>query len=270
MSAANEGLGREVHAVGAPRAALLFAGLQARQLLRGRVGWVAAVAAVAGLGLAALAGQGAVREHGRIVADFSLTAMQLAVDGVAIAAAVGGAAGDAAGRLSYTWLARPVSRGALLVGRFFGLWTVLLALSAAMAAAGALNLLASGAEVPRGFFAAAAMTAVEGGVLAAVCTLLVTVVSPPLAAAAAVVALAAGHFDDAWSGLAANGGRAPAAAQLAHAVLPDFARLSLRGWAAADAAVPAEVWLHGGLYGLAYVACTLSVASWAYGRRASL
>lgn len=255
------------------RATALFARLTFRQLVRGRVAQVGALCAACGLGMAALASQGAVTGRSRIVADVCLGAAYLTCCGVAVAATVGLAVAEDAGRLVYPWLARPVPRASYVVGRFLGLWAALTLLVGALGLSGAATAATFGGALPAGYAAAAAMQAIEVAVLLGVSLLLTQLCAPPLAAAAALVALAAGNAGPELLALARGedvDAVTAAVARAVHVALPDFHALSLRGFAAADVAPPVAHVATAAAYGCAYACGCVALAALVYRRRQSL
>lgn len=148
-----------------------------------------------------LLGQLSVRQDERIIKDIALASMDLFGTMIAVFIGVGLVSKEIERRSLYPLLAKPVSRGEFLLGRFAGLCFTLLVNLAVMAAGLLLTLVATGRVAdPR------LLLAVYGIYLALVLTVAVallfsTLTSAPLAAVGTVCAVVAGRLSDVVRGM---------------------------------------------------------------------
>jgi len=206
-------------------------------------------------------------ERYRILVDLGLTAMQLI--GVLVAVFVGSSlvSGDMERRVLQPVLAKPVSRGRYIIGRYLGLAMVLLLNLVAMAGLFAVVLAfdPTGLQgVWRPFLGAVALLGIQFLVVGAVAVLFSAITSSTLAAvftlAVALAGQLTGEIRALWQGSATWIPR------LLWYLLPNLSALNANEALVYRAPPPAQAWL-AALYGSAYAGAALALAVLVFERR---
>ncbi len=205
----------------------------------------------------------------RIITDVSLAAIEIVGLLVAVLIGVSVVAGEVEKRTIYPTLAKPVSRGAFLFGRYAGLSAILALMTAIMLALLWLTLRLSGYALSGTALAAASLILIELFVMASVALFFSSFTTPILASAFSLSLFLIGHL---LSDLRAFGERSknPAARALvegAARVLPDLELLNLKGHAANGLSVGGRFVAASAVYGLAYAGLLLVLSIAVFRRR---
>jgi len=205
----------------------------------------------------------------RIILDMGLAAVELSGVLVAILLGVGLVAGEIERRTVFPMLARPITRGGFLIGRYFGLLAMLTANVLVMLAALAGVLRFAGYGLTATILAAALLILVELAVLAAAALFFGSFTTPILASAFSLSLFLIGHL---LSDLKAFRERAPGGLTKAltgvfYRVLPDLELFNLKAQAANALPVPHQFVPAAALYGVAYAAACLLLAVVVFSRR---
>lgn len=240
--------------------------------LRSRMLWIAVFTALAAMLLGCISVNLSVFEHARLVIDFGLAAASLMGTSIAIAYGLSWIGHVHSSSSAALWLARPIRRSSYLLGRFLGLWFLLVLSAGLVVGATAACLLLLRLQLPAGLFAATVAIAVELAVVQSVVFVLGVCCSKPLAASLSVAVWLAGNVADEIRLLGERQppGLAQGVCRIAYALLPDMSRISLRDFAGANQALPPGVWLHASIYGMGYAVAALAVACYIYERRREL
>ena len=210
-----------------------------------------------------------VGEWDRIIVDQGLAAVELGGALIAIVVGVNLIAGEIERRTIFPVLAKPVSRGAFVIGRYLGLVGVLLANTALMMGLLALMLRLADSRVSPTAFAAAALIAVELSLLAAVALLFSSFSTPMLAAGFSFSIFLIGHLvsDLRNFGQRSQSAAARAVSEIVYQALPNLELLNLKAQAANQLPVASGYIGRSALYGLGYAAALLAFAIVLFARR---
>jgi Cu-processing system permease protein len=211
-------------------------------------------------------------EQYRIIVNIGLSSME--VFGTLIAAFLGAGliARDVERRTVYAILAKPVSRGAYVLGRYLGLVATTTLNMLVMAAVFSLML----AYYLKGFgflrdtplLAVLASLVVQFAMVAAVATLFSTFSTPTLSAIFTLSLVVAGHVAvDLVRYWAREGSAARLLAQLAYVVVPNLEALDLKEAMVYKDPVPAHFLGTGIGYGILYAAAVVAFSSAIFSRR---
>jgi len=107
------------------RAPILIAANTVRELVRNKLLYNLLFFAVLLIGSSIFVAQLTIGQWDRVILDIGLAAIELSGVLVAVLIGVGLVAGEVERRTVYPTLARPVTRGAFLMGRFLGLYAML-------------------------------------------------------------------------------------------------------------------------------------------------
>jgi ABC-type transport system involved in multi-copper enzyme maturation permease subunit len=240
----------------------------ARELARNKLLYLLLLFALLLIGASLLLASLTIGQWERIINDVGLATVQLGGVLVAVLVGAGVVAGEVDRRTLYVALAKPVSRGAFVAGRYLGLCATLfvivalegIALSAVLAAAG----------FPMGATGAAALLLifVELVVLAGLATLFSTFTTTTLAAILALATFVIGHLAGELAALAAQAeGPQSWVLLLISRIVPRLDLLDLKAHAAnqlpIDPAFVASVAAHG----LGYATATLLLGMAVFARR---
>jgi ABC-type transport system involved in multi-copper enzyme maturation permease subunit len=210
-----------------------------------------------------------IADFDRIIIDLGLVAIELVGSLLAVLIGVSVVAGEIERRTIFPTLAKPISRATFLLGRYAGLFAILVVNVLVMLGALALVLRLAGYSLSATAAAAAALIVIELAVLAAMAVFFASFTTPILAAAFSFAFFLIGHL---LSDVRAYGSRSKseAAKVLTSAVyraLPDLELFNLKWHAANKLAVPAGFASSAALYGLLYTATLLLLAIAVFGRR---
>jgi ABC-type transport system involved in multi-copper enzyme maturation permease subunit len=188
---------------------------------------------------------------------------------IAILIGVNLIAGEIERKTIFATLAKPVSRGAFLLGRYLGLLAVLAVNVAVMLAllAGVLHL--AGYGLSRTALDAGLLIGVELALMASVATLFSSFSTPILSAGFSIAFFLIGHLlgDLRAFGDRSKSGLARSLTSFFYRLLPDLELLNLKSQAASQLPVDPRFVLRSAAYGLAYAAALLVLASLIFRRR---
>jgi Cu-processing system permease protein len=182
---------------------------------------------------------------------------------------VGLVAGEIERRTVFPTLARPLSRGAFLLGRFLGLFAMMAVSVVLMMAVLAVVLHLAGYGVSSSAAVAALLILLELALMAAAALLFGSFTKPILASAFSLSLFLVGHL---LSDLKAFQQRsqselAKALTGVAYRMLPDLELLNVKSLAANDLPVPHGLAQAAALYAVAYAAGLLVIATVIFSRR---
>jgi ABC-type transport system involved in multi-copper enzyme maturation permease subunit len=240
-----------------------------REALRNRLLYTLLFFAVALIGFSILIASLSYVEGERIIQDLGLASIRLFSVGIAIFVGIGLIHGEVERRTIYTILAKPVRRSEFLLGKFLGLllavWLQLGLMSLAFAGVSLLV----GAGLDLGYVAALGLVGVELMVVVAVATLFSSFTAPMLAALFSLGIYALGHLSRNlyFLGQESDAEGVREVATFIYRVLPDLETFNLSIQAVHGLAISgAEVgWAI--LYGAAYSAALLVLATFIFERR---
>lgn len=205
----------------------------------------------------------------RIILDIGLGAIEVVGVLVAVLIGVNVVAGEVERKTIYATLAKPISRGAFVVGRYAGLLAILAVNVVVMLAvlAGMLRLANHGLD--RTALLAAALLFVELALMAAVAVFFSSFTTPILAAAFALCVFPIGHL---VGDLKIFGDRSKSAAlkgtlAALYSLLPDLELLNLKSQAANRLAVDLRGALAAAGYGVVYALVLIVLAVALFRRR---
>lgn len=240
-----------------------------RELVRSKLLYNLLVFAVLFIASSMFVAQLTVGQWDRVILDMGLAAIEVSGLLVAVLIGVGLLAGEIDKRTILPTLARPISRGTFLLGRYCGLLAVLLLDVLVMMGvlAGVLHL--TGYALSATAAAAAALIFVELGLLAATAMLFSSFSTPILASAFSLSIFLIGHL---LSDLRAYGDRskselAKAATLFFYRLFPDLELLNLKSQAANELPVDLLAVRSAAVYGLCYTAVLLFLAIFLFNRR---
>ena len=208
-------------------------------------------------------------EGSRILQDVGLASIRLFSTGIAIFVGVDMIHREVSGRTIYTILSKPVSRAEFLVGKFVGLvMTIWLQLGIMTAAFVAVSL-ASAAPIDSGHGAALCLIGVELSLIVAVATLFSAFTTPMLASFFTLGIYMMGHLsrDLVQIGTRSGSKSMEIMAQLLYEVLPDLESFNLKTQAVHQLPISLGEVLWPTLYGTAYCAGLLYIATFLFARR---
>jgi len=206
-----------------------------------------------------------VRQDEKIVRDLGLAAMEFFGTLIAIFMGVTLVGKEIERRSLYPLLAKPLSRGELLLGKFAGLAYTLLVNVGVMAVVMALTLLATGRGVDLGLLKAVYAIYLGLLLIVAIALLFSTTTSTALAAVCTVSVVVAGRFSDVVRGMTEVLPEAPTwLIRLLYYAIPNFRNFDFKDRAAYADAIPWGELAGVTLYGALYIAAALLVALWAF------
>ena len=245
----------------------LIAGNTVRELVRSKLLHNLLLFAVLLIASSMFVAQLTVGQWDRVILDIGLAAIEVSGVLVAILIGVGLVAGEIERRTVFPILARPVTRGAFLLGRFLGL-CAMLAVSVVLmlgVLAGVLRL--AGYGVSSSVAIAALLILLELSLMASL--LCGSFTKPILASAFSVSVFLIGHL---LSDLKAfqqrsHSGLAKVFTGVAYRLLPDLELLNVKSLASNELPVPHGLAPAAALYGAAYAAALLVIAVSIFSRR---
>ncbi len=246
---------------------LALAGVTLREALRRKVQvnllLFALFLVIASLVLSSLT----IGEMHRIAADLGLTAMEAMGCLIAVFLGASLVAGDVERRVLYPIIAKPVTRGQYLLGRYLGLTATLLLNLAVMGATLAAMLVLearSARPLDLALLSAYAMMGVQFLVVAAIAVFFSSITSTTLAAIFALAVTLAGRLSNdlrtLWTGAGSSVGKAM------WYLLPNLGALSLNESVIYRTPPPASSWL-AVAYAVLYAAAVLALAAAFFERR---
>jgi len=251
------------------RAVTLLAGHTLRELIRSKLLYNLLLFALLLIASSMFVAQLTIGQWDRIILDMGLAAIELSGVLIAVLIGVGLVAGEIDRRTIFPTLAKPVTRGAFLVGRYLGLLVMLGINVLIMMAALAAVLSAATYGVSATAAAAALLIFVELGVVAAAAMFFGSFTTPVLASAFSLAFFLIGHLladlkafrERSESGLAKR-----VTGALYH-LLPNLELFNLKSEAANGLPAPAGFTSSASLYGCLYAATLLLLAIGVFSRR---
>lgn len=245
-----------------------LAGNTVRELVRNKLLYLLVVFAVLLIAGSLLLAQLTIGQWERIMNDVGLATVQLAGGLVAILVGVGLIVGEMDRRTVYVTLAKPVSRGKFVVGKYLGLCVNLFVLVAVMGGALATVLGASGYSLSFTGFSALVLIFVELCLLAACAVVFSSFTTQTLGVIFSLCVFGIGHLAGDLSLLA---DRLPGAAGFVVGavarVVPNLDLLNLKTQAANRIPVDVSYVLTSAGYGLTYAAVAVAFAAFLFSRR---
>jgi ABC-type transport system involved in multi-copper enzyme maturation permease subunit len=255
--------------IGALRAQWLIAGNTVRELVRSKLLHNLLLFAVLFIASSMFVAQLTIGQWDRVILDLGLAAIE--VSGVLVAVLVGVSlvAGEIERRTVFPTLARPVTRGTFLLGRYLGLCAMLAVSVALMLGVLAAVLHLAGYGLSFSAAIAALLILVELALMAAAAILFGSFTTPILASAFSLSLFLIGHL---LSDLKAFQQRsqsdlAKALTGIAYRLLPDLELLNVKSLASNELPVPHGLASTAALYGAGYAATLLVVAVTIFSRR---
>jgi ABC-type transport system involved in multi-copper enzyme maturation permease subunit len=250
--------------------AFVVATLTVRDLLRRRILALLVLFATALILMSYVLRDLTIGQWQRLITDLGLGAIDFSLTLLAIFVGASLVSGDLDRRTALPLLAKPLSRGSYVCGRFLGLTALLFGLAGAMVLGTALMLVLAHQSGESGYLLQNALTIGVGSmVVGAVAILFSTITSSTLASIAALTMTLGGHLT---SNLQYFGQKIQA--PLAKAVMlgfvkivPNLEALNLKDFAAHAQVVPTADVVSRLVYGVAYSAVCVALASLAFARR---
>jgi ABC-type transport system involved in multi-copper enzyme maturation permease subunit len=240
-----------------------------RELVRSKLLYNVVIFAALLIGSSLFVAQLTFGEWRRIILDQSLTAAELGGGLIAVIVGVNLVAGEVERRTIFPTLAKPVTRGTFMLGRYLGLALVLAANAVLMLALLGGLLRIAGDPVDVITLQAMFLIFVELLLLAAVAMLFGSFSTPMLAAGFSLSVFLIGHLvsDLRAFGQRSHSDAAKAASAFFYKLLPDLELLNLKSNAANRLPVPASFVATSAAYGIAYALALLLLSSVIFSRR---
>jgi ABC-type transport system involved in multi-copper enzyme maturation permease subunit len=252
------------------RSTYLIALNTVRELLRNKLLYNLLFFAVLLIASSLFIAQLTIGQWDRIILDMGLGAAELTGVLVAVLIGVSVVAGEIDRRTIFPTLAKPLSRGAFIAGRYTGLAAMLLVNVVVMTVSVAVVLRMAGYSLSRTAAAAALLIFIELLVMAAAAVFFSSFTTPILASAFSLSLFLIGHLVSSlrvFAERSKTGPTARAAALAAYRVLPDLELFNLKAHAANELPVPPGATSTAALYGIAYAAVFLVLAIAIFSRR---
>ncbi len=251
------------------RVATLLAGHSMRELIRSKLLYNLLIFALLLIASSMFVAQLTIGEWDRIILDMGLAAIELSGVLTAVLIGVGLVAGEIDRRTIFPTLAKPVTRGAFLLGRYLGLLAMLGINVAIMMAALAAVLSAATYSVSSTAAAGALLVFVELGVVAAAAMFFASFTTPVLASAFSLAFFLIGHLlgDLRAFRERSHSGLARSVTGALYNVLPNLELFNLKSQAANGLPVPPGFTSSATLYGCVYAATLLLLAIGVFSRR---
>ncbi|MBS2026064.1 MAG: ABC transporter permease [Deltaproteobacteria bacterium] len=231
-----------------------------RELVRSKVLYNLVVFAVLFIASSMFVAQLTIGEWDRVILDMGLAAIHLSGVLIAILIGVGLVAGEIERKTILPTLARPLSRGTFLFGRFVGLGLILAANVLVMIGVLGVVLHLAGYGLPLVAVQAAQLIFIELLVLAAAAIFFATFTTPILASAFSLSLFLIGHLLSDLKAFGARGSTSAVTRGLMNAlyfVLPDLELLNVKSQVTSGIALPPGSVMSASVYGLAYAAVLL-------------
>lgn len=240
-----------------------------RELVRSKLLYNVVVFAALLLGSSLFVAQLTVGEWRRIILDQGLTAFELGGGLIAVIVGVNLVAGEIERRTIFPTLAKPLTRGTFVLGRYLGLVLVLFANALLMLVLLAVLVRLAGESLDTITLQAMFLIFIELMLLAAVALLFGSFSTPMLAGGFSLSIFLIGHL---VSDLRAFGERSHSSAaqklsSFFYRLLPNLELLNLKTNAANRLAVPAKYVAESAGYGLSYALVLLLLSGFIFARR---
>jgi Cu-processing system permease protein len=240
-----------------------------RELIRSKLLYNVVIFAALLLGSSLFVAQLTVGEWRRIILDQGLSAAELGGGLIAVVVGVNLVAGEIERRTIFPTLAKPVTRGTFILGRYLGLVLVLAANALLMLLLLAILVHLAGERIDAVVMQAMFLIFVELILLAAVAMLFGSFSTPMLAAGFSLAIFLIGHLvgDLRAFGERSHSGAAKTLASFFYRLLPDLELLNLKSSAANRLVVPASYVATSTAYGIAYAAVLLLLSGVIFSKR---
>ncbi len=205
----------------------------------------------------------------RVILDMGLAAIELSGTLIAVLIGVGLVAGEIERKTVFPTLAKPVPRAGFLLGRYAGLLAMLAFNVLIMMVALATVLRAAEYNMSSTVMQAAFLIFLELALLAAAAMFFGSFTTPVLASAFSLALFLIGHLlgDLKLFRERSHSGLAKTLTGIFYRTLPDLEMFNLKSQAANELAAPTGYTTAATLYGLAYAALLLLLATAVFGRR---
>lgn len=240
-----------------------------RENLRDKILYNLVLFALLLIGMSALLGTLTIAEQEKIVSDMGLAAINLVGVLIAIFVGVGLVSKEIDRRTVYTIMARPISRGQFILGKYLGLALTLLVNLLVMGAVFLATLWMHGASISPALLQALQLIFVELLLMTALALFFSTFTSTTLSATLTLALYVVGHLTPDLKGIAEK-----SQSPWLHGVMtslyylcPNLESLNIKGVAAAGVGVPLSYQAMASLYGLLYAAFLLTAACLVFQRR---
>jgi ABC-type transport system involved in multi-copper enzyme maturation permease subunit len=240
-----------------------------RELIRSKLLYNVVIFAALLLGSSLFVAQLTVGEWRRIILDQGLSAAELGGGLIAVIVGVNLIAGEVERRTIFPTLAKPVTRGTFVLGRYLGLLAVLAANALLMLALLAVLMRLAGESLDAMTVQAMFLIFIELTLLAAMAMLFGSFSTPMLAAGFSLAMFLIGHLvaDLRAFGERSHSGSARGAAAFFYRLLPNLELLNLKSSAANRMHVSAGYVATSAGYGLAYAAVLLLLSGIIFSKR---
>ena len=247
----------------------IIAGNTVRELVRSKLLHNLLIFAVLLIASSMFVAQLTIGQWDRVILDLGLAAIELSGVLVAVLIGVSLVAGEVERRTVFPTLARPVTRGAFLLGRYLGLCAMMAVSVGVMVAALALVLRLAGYGLSSSAAIAALLILLELALMAAAALLFGSFTTPILASAFSLSVFLIGHLlgDLKAFQQRSHSDLARAVAGVVYRLLPDLELLNVKSLASNELPVPHGLAPMATLYGLTYAAALLVVAVSIFSRR---
>jgi ABC-type transport system involved in multi-copper enzyme maturation permease subunit len=240
-----------------------------RELLRNKLLYNLLLFAVLLIASSLFIAQLTIGQWDRVILDIGLAAAEIAGVLIAVLIGVGLVAGEIERRTIFPTLARPITRGAFVCGRYVGLAVMLAVNVGVMTASLAVVLHMAGYGLSQTAAAAATLIFVELLVIAAAAIFFAAFTTPILASAFAFSLFLIGHLVSSLRAFADRSTNvlARTLTLAAYRMLPDLELFNLKSQAANELPLPHGATRAAALYGLAFAALFLSLGIAIFSRR---
>jgi ABC-type transport system involved in multi-copper enzyme maturation permease subunit len=240
-----------------------------RELIRSKLLYNVVIFAALLLGSSLFVAQLTVGEWRRIILDQGLSAAELGGGLIAVIVGVNLLAGEIERKTIFPTLAKPVTRGTFVLGRYLGLALVLLANALLMLGLLAILVRMAGETIDATVLQAMFLIFVELVLLAALAMLFGSFSTPMLAAGFSLALFLIGHLVGDLRAFGERSKSEPAkrAAAFFYRLLPDLELLNLKPLAADRLKATAGYVATSAAYGLAYAAVLLLLSAVIFSRR---
>ncbi|MEE8411059.1 MAG: ABC transporter permease [Acidobacteriota bacterium] len=239
-----------------------------REAIRDRVLYLLLVFALIMIGVSRLLSLLTVGDEEKIIKDVGLSAISLFGVMTAVFVGVSLVFKEIERRTVYTLLAQPVLRSHFLLGKFLGLFAVLL-LNVSLMAGALFALLLFRGESPWPLLPAVMLIVVELAIVTAFALLFSSLTNPVLSSVWTFVVYVAGHLS--WSLMMLREkvpeGLARWICDGLYWVLPNLERLNLKAQVVHGIEMPDGYVGFAAIYGLGYGAVIVALACWAFSRK---
>jgi ABC-type transport system involved in multi-copper enzyme maturation permease subunit len=255
--------------IGMLRVPWLIAGNTVRELVRSKLLHNLLLFAVLLIASSMFVAQLTIGQWDRVILDLGLAAIELSGVLLAVLIGVGLVAGEIERRTVFATLARPVTRGGFLLGRYLGLCAMLALCVGGMLGvlAGVLRMAGYGLSASAAF--AALLILLELVLMAAAALVFGSFTSPLLAGAFSLSIFLIGHLLGDLKQFQQRSGSelAKALTEVAYRLLPNLELLNVKSLASNELPIPHGLVPGAALYAAAYAAALLMVAISIFSRR---